>query len=211
MTMFDTSTDAYVAYDRDGESLGTSATFEAAKDIVRDELSFDLTHERDLGTLAVMRRGDRSPLPFSGCVIKTTFAECHRSLALARALEIPLDDITATADDGGFDHGSDEYLVLTDDEAQERAIEDCRESAWAFNLSFLGNYLPEGGGAAVAAIQDQCEGANAAVLALLGSRADEAFEEAISVDGRGHFLASYDGAENEQTIGSETFYIYRRN
>jgi hypothetical protein len=32
-------------------------------------------------------------------------------------------------------------------------------------------------------------------------------EEAVSADGRGHFLSSYDGEENEQ----DGFYIYRIN
>ena len=40
---------------------------------------------------------------------------------------------------------------------------------------------------------------------------DERWKEDARYDGRGHSLASYDGHENEETIGDETFYIYRHN
>ncbi len=50
---------------------------------------------------------------------------------------------------------------------------------------------------------------------------DEFVKAAISADGRGHFMSSYDGEENEETItgifneetgdNSTTFYIYRLN
>ncbi len=40
---------------------------------------------------------------------------------------------------------------------------------------------------------------------------DEFVSQAISADGRGHFLNTYDGNENEQTIEGTTFYIYRMN
>ena len=39
----------------------------------------------------------------------------------------------------------------------------------------------------------------------------EPYEDIIGADGRGHFLSSYDGNENEITIDDETFYIYRLN
>lgn len=34
---------------------------------------------------------------------------------------------------------------------------------------------------------------------------------AIRADGRGHFMSSYDGEENEEIVEGETFYIYRIN
>jgi hypothetical protein len=40
---------------------------------------------------------------------------------------------------------------------------------------------------------------------------DSLVEDAISADGRGHFLSSYDGDENEETVNGQTFYIYRTN
>jgi hypothetical protein len=35
-------------------------------------------------------------------------------------------------------------------------------------------------------------------------------EEAISADGRGHFLNHYDGGEEEAEVGGTTFYAYRQ-
>ncbi len=47
---------------------------------------------------------------------------------------------------------------------------------------------------------------------------DDFVQSAISADGRGHFMGSYDGCENEETVsdsitgeGDITFYIYRVN
>ena len=40
---------------------------------------------------------------------------------------------------------------------------------------------------------------------------DEFVSSAISADGRGHFMSSYDGCENEETVEGQTFYIYRLN
>ena len=46
---------------------------------------------------------------------------------------------------------------------------------------------------------------------------DYVIEEAVSSDGLGHWLAGYDGYENEETITledgnySDTFYLYRNN
>jgi hypothetical protein len=56
----------------------------------------------------------------------------------------------------------------------------------------------------------KCEGANDAILALIEKTdggLDGFVEEAISADGRGHFLSSYDGNENHES----GFYIYRTN
>ncbi len=112
-------------------------------------------------------------------------------------------------DDSLFEVGSREYLVLTDDEADRRAADYIKDSLWAFNSSFLSSYcdLPE---EMFKAIQDKCESGNDAVLQCV-ERAEGGLEgfikEAISADGRGHFMSSYDGEENEQG----DFYIYRVN
>jgi hypothetical protein len=109
------------------------------------------------------------------------------------------EDLDATTyDDCCFDAGAAEYLILTDDEADARANDSIRESAWAFNASFLVDYLPEGvGEEVVEALQPQSEGANDAILAMIGERFDDFASDAISADGRGHFLSGYDGEEIE--------------
>lgn len=40
---------------------------------------------------------------------------------------------------------------------------------------------------------------------------NEAWKRDARMDGRGHSLASYDGAENEQEVEGTTYYLYRIN
>ena len=107
-----------------------------------------------------------------------------------------------------YDTPEGEFRVLTDDEAEEALLDSIRESAWAFNSSFLSSFteLPE---EVFTALQPQCEGANEAILALIaqGDGLEAFAEEAVTWDGRGHFLNHYDGTEEEQ----DGYYIYRTN
>jgi hypothetical protein len=132
--------------------------------------------------------------------------------ALCEFLGCEPDDIK----EGRFDHygltvfecGSQEYSIGTDAEADEAAQKAISDSAWAFNASFLASFceLPE---KVFEAMQGECEGCNDDVLSLIEkSGGISAFaQDAISADGRGHFLSGYDGDENEQG----DFYIYRTN
>lgn len=133
-----------------------------------------------------------------------------KALALAKFLDEDLDAISETTyDENTFDAAGGEYLVLTDEEADARAADYIKDSLWAFNSSFLASYcdLPE---AMFKAVQDKCESSNDAVLQCV-ERADGGLdgfiEEAISADGRGHFLNTYDGNENEEG----GYFIYRVN
>ena len=113
--------------------------------------------------------------------------------------------------------GNEEYLVLTDDEADEKVAEYIKDSVWAFNPSFLSSHsdIDEG---VFKLLQDKCESANEAVLKLIKDF-DKFVEDAVGTDGRGHFLSSYDGEENEIGLfkffcpeyNNETYYIYRTN
>lgn len=46
-------------------------------------------------------------------------------------------------------------------------------------------------------------------LILTDEEADHFVEDAISSDGRGHFLSSWDGSEHEFTHGGRDWYAYR--
>lgn len=109
-----------------------------------------------------------------------------------------------------------EYLVLTDEEANDMADEAVKELLWAFNANFILSTCGLNTNQTVAKSlqrmqEEACESCNDFILALIEGTCglDEFTQEAIYEDGRGHFLSTYDGEEHEINIGSETYYIYR--
>jgi len=134
-----------------------------------------------------------------------------RIAALAKHLEVEADELSEGYDETVVEHGSAEYLVLTDAEADQQAADYILESVWAFNADFLAPYLPDGIDADhIEAMRgDQCEGFNDAAVALVkaGRGMDRLIKDAIGTDGRGLFLATYCGNEWEQG----DLYIYRTN
>jgi len=127
--------------------------------------------------------------------------------ALAEYLQEPIEDITSG--DGKYTTGGADYLVLTDDEAEERAREYIRESLWAFTEDFIIQHskaldYDEPSRQIIRAIQNECENGNEAVFKLIDDF-EEFAEDAISTDGRGHFIATYDGHEREEG----EYFIYR--
>jgi len=107
-----------------------------------------------------------------------------------------------------LEDGAQEYLILDDDEANEAVVEYIKETAWAFNASFLANYtdLPI---EVFEAMQEKFEDSNDVVLQCIKQKGDiEDFaEDVVSEDGRGHFLSSYDGEE----VKEDGYFIYRLN
>jgi len=105
----------------------------------------------------------------------------------------------------------DDYGVYTDEEAGEAAKEYIKDSIWAFNASFIVDHskLPYEAKEMIENFQTtKREDANDTILALIDDF-DEFVSDAISADGRGHFLSTYDGKENEEMVNGETYYIYR--
>ncbi len=104
-----------------------------------------------------------------------------------------------------------DYLVCTDEEADEKAAEYIKETVWAFNAGFIVDHssLPYEAIEMIENFQQKCEDANDTILALIDDF-DDFVSDAISADGRGHFMSSYDGEENEETVNGETYYIYRQ-
>ena len=143
--------------------------------------------------------------------MKKISLEVTKQEALARFLKVDPSEVGESgSDDDSFQYKWDEeYLVLTDDEADGRAKSYILDSAWAFTKSFLdahSDIIAEMDGKTWEAITSRCESSNAAVLAMIPDK-DHFVDDAILADGRGHFLASYDSEENEQ----DGFYIYRIN
>lgn len=108
-----------------------------------------------------------------------------------------------------------EYAIGSDDEATEACKQYILQSLWAFNACFIIDHskvsysteLERG----LKEMQGKlCESANELVEALIEDM-DVFIEDAISSDGRGSFLSSYDGNENEIKVDGEYFYTYRLN
>lgn len=127
-----------------------------------------------------------------------------------------MEDITeSTYDENTFDTPDGEYMVLTDEEADEKADEYINDSVWAFNTNFIIEHsevldFDKASEQIVSAIQQQCESGNDAMKKLIDDM-DEFVSDAISYDGRGHFLNTYDGEENEQSVNDTMYFIYRMN
>jgi hypothetical protein len=107
--------------------------------------------------------------------------------ALAQFLDCKKSELVQSSyNDCLFEYGNQEYLVCTDDEADElwnesldSYLEDCVYPTLPDNMI---NYFD-----------------------------DEAWKRDAKFDGRGHSLSSYDGNEYEENVKGETFYIYRTN
>jgi len=131
---------------------------------------------------------------------------------LAKFLETDTDNISANT--------ADDYLVCTDEEADEAVKEAILDSLWAFRPSFIVShmtYKPESfrerdsTDKALEHIQfNLCESANCIVKSMIKDL-DHFVDDAVSSDGRGHFLAQYDNEEHEVEIDGITYLIYRQN
>lgn len=140
-----------------------------------------------------------------------------RIIALANHLESTKEEreaITETEDGQSIYTTSEgDYRVLNDAEADMAAFDSIYESVQYFNASFLAEYceLPE---SVFTSIQKDERNADEAILSLIKRMPDgmQGFvDEAISADGRGHFIAQYDFDENEETVEGVTYFIYRVN
>lgn len=113
-----------------------------------------------------------------------------------------------------FEFGNEEYLVVTDEEADEEATSRIEQCIWAFNAEYiLDECAIDYNESAISSLQEMqnrcCESCNPFLSSLIESTCglDCFIQEAISCDGRGHFLASYDGKENK----AGCYYVYRLN
>ena len=103
-----------------------------------------------------------------------------------------------------------EYIVLTENEAYQKATEYIEDTLWAFNSDFLAGYTRVDE-SVFKQLSQQYESANEAVLSLIRANGglDGFVSEAVAADGLGHFISQYDGEEHEVIIGSKVWYIFR--
>jgi hypothetical protein len=138
----------------------------------------------------------------------------NRIKALAKLLEVSESEIESN-DNNQFSMGRQEWLVLTDEEADSMAEDYIRSSLWAFNLSFLqAHFKKEIFSTALESIEkmqrDLCEDSNEIIFCMI-SDFDHLVSDAVLCDGRGHFLSPYDSVEEEVKIDNIYYYLYRTN
>lgn len=136
--------------------------------------------------------------------------------ALAKYLEVDSDSIQGDLgiERIAFTYRDEEYLVLTDSEADKKAKESILDSVWAFKPSFLEAHMSDVTEEMIEVIQKGCEDSTPVLLKLIDDL-DHFVEDTIMCDGRGPFIGTYDSEENEiqckDALGYKTYYIYRTN
>lgn len=113
-----------------------------------------------------------------------------------------------------IEYSGSEYAIGTDKDADEAVEESISETLWAFTADWIVSHLDTDFPVeAIKAIQRQCEEGNDALKQIIEKMGDwdHFVKDSVLADGRGHFLASYDGAEEEIKYEGEWYYIYRVN
>lgn len=125
--------------------------------------------------------------------------------ALAKHLGVETDELSESRHDSNvIEYGRQEYLVLDDSEADEKVSEYIKETLWAFRSEFLASHMEGVDAKDLEPIQEKCERANPILFKLIDDF-DHFVSDAVSSDGRGHFLAQYDGEEIELDNGLFAF------
>tara|TARA_R110001592_G_scaffold251190_1_gene513848 strand:+ start:1556 stop:2014 length:459 start_codon:yes stop_codon:yes gene_type:complete len=121
------------------------------------------------------------------------------------ALAYHLDSIDFEDVEGYIDN---DYLVYTDEEADEAVREYIEETVWAFSSTFLQAHTGVDS-KAIQVVQDKMsEDANDVLKSMLNDF-DAFVDDAVSSDGRGHFFSRYDGKEIQIQVDRTVYYIYR--
>lgn len=113
--------------------------------------------------------------------ILSAFDEPEKAIAVASLENIDVADVTEQHRD--YSAGGNDYMVLTDDEADEK---------WDESLE---NYI------------DECLEIPESMVRYFDR---EAWKYDARIDGRGHSLSGYDGEENEEKINGTTYFLYRQ-
>jgi hypothetical protein len=120
--------------------------------------------------------------------------------ALAKHLDCSIDEAVVSMDD---------YLVYTDDEADEAVYNYIDESVCFFRSDFIAAHT-DVDKEVITKLQELHEDSNQAIKSLIKDF-DHFVSDAVLCDGRAHFLSSYDGEENEINVNGNIYYVYRTN
>lgn len=106
--------------------------------------------------------------------------------------------------------GIEGYALAVDyDDAVNACTEHIRETVWAFNADFLASHIKALDADDINRLRgDSCESCNDALLKLIDDF-DAFVSDAVSADGLGHFLSTYDGETIE--IKGTSVLLFRIN
>lgn len=147
-----------------------------------------------------------------------TVEEC-----IARHFDVSLDEVVGPGDGATHFYGAPmfevdgaEFVVATESEADSAVRQSIEDSLFAFRPDFVASHCPNGidSDTIEAIVGERCEDANDAIRALIeaGNGLDAFIDDAVLADGRGHFLAHYDGDEIEiDGPDGETLFAFRIN
>jgi len=113
--------------------------------------------------------------------ILSTFDDPEKAIAAATIEDIDVSDVSENY--GTYSAGGNEYMILTDDEANEK---------WDDSLE---NYI------------DECLEIPKSMINYFDR---DAWKRDAHMDGRGHSLSSYDGEENEEKVNGTVYFLYRQ-
>lgn len=107
----------------------------------------------------------------------------------------------------------DKYMVLFEDEADERARDYIEDALWTFNSSFLSGETDVDEMVFDCLREKRCESCNDAIRSIIDATCgmDDFVDSAISADGRGSYLNYCDGSEDEINVDGDICFIYKQD
>jgi hypothetical protein len=129
------------------------------------------------------------------------YGDMPKILALAHHLDsIDFEDVEG--------YIGNDYLVYTDEEADGAVREYIEQTVWAFSSTFLQAHTGVDSDTIKQMQENMSESANEAITAMIKDF-DAFVDDAVSSDGRAHFLSMYDGEEIQIQVDRTVYYIYR--
>lgn len=125
-------------------------------------------------------------------------------------IDLSIDDVVINGN--SISSGSSEWVVFSDEDADDNIYEFIKNSLWSFRAEFISQVT---GHDKDEILTLTCEGElknDDLVMIVERSCGLKRFvNQAIKADGRGHFLSTYDGVEREVKVDGEYYYVYRTN
>ena len=131
-----------------------------------------------------------------------------KELIEKQGLEGPACPYTHYEEENNYEIDGQEYLIVNEEEKEKELDAYIRSSIWAFKASFLSGFLNIEEKHIKTMQEAMNEDCNDIFLKLLNNDLSWFIQDAVKVDGAGHFLSGYDGNEIEL---EGNFFAYRTN